>query len=39
MRTLVVEAGRTLVLGLDEVKKTAERHKITVWGHRGGAAK
>ena len=39
VRTLVVEAERTLVLELDEVKKTSERHKITVWGHRGGAGK
>ena len=39
VRTLVVEAGRTLVLELEELKKLAERHKITVWGHRGGAAK
>ena len=38
VRTLVVEAGRTLVLELDGVKKLAERHKITIWGHRGGAA-
>jgi UDP-2,3-diacylglucosamine hydrolase len=39
VRTLVLEAGRTLVLELEEVKKLAERHKITVWGHRGGMAK
>ena len=38
VRTLVLEAGRTLVLELEEVKKLSERHKITVWGHRGGAA-
>ena len=38
VRTLVLEAGRTLVLELEEVKKLSERHKITVWGHRGGSA-
>ena len=39
VRSIVLEAGRTLVLEADEVHKLAERHKITVWGHRGGAGK
>jgi len=38
VRAIVLEAGRTLVLESLEVKKLAERHKITVWGHRGGTA-
>ena len=39
VRSIVLEAGRTLVLEADEVHKLAERHKISVWGHRGGAGK
>jgi DUF1009 family protein len=39
VRAIVLEAGRTLVLEADEVRKLAERSKITVWGHRGGAGK
>ena len=39
VRAVVLEAGRTLVLEAEEVKRLAELHKITVWGHRGGAAK
>ena len=39
VRAMVLEAGRTLVLEAAEVKRLAELHKITVWGHRGGAAK
>ena len=39
VRAMVLEAGRTLVLEAEEVKRLAELHKITVWGHRGGAAK
>ena len=39
VRSIVLEAGRTLVLEAGEVKKLAERHKITVWGHRGGVGK
>ena len=38
VRAIVLEAGRTLVLEANAVKSLAERHKITVWGHRGGAA-
>jgi len=37
IRTIVLEAGRTLVLEGDEVGELAARHKITVWGHRGGS--
>jgi len=37
VRVIVLEAGRTLVLEAEEVKKLAERNKVTVWGHRGGA--
>ena len=39
VRAIVVEAGRTLVLEAEEVRRLAERSKITVWGHRGGAGK
>ena len=39
VRAIVLEAGRTLVLEADEVRKLAERSKVTVWGHRGGAGK
>jgi len=39
VRAIVLEAGRTLVLEAEEVKKLAERHRITVWGHRGGREK
>ena len=39
VRSIVLEAGRTLVLEADEVHKLAERHKISVWGHRGGTGK
>lgn len=39
VRVLVVEAGRTLILELAEVKKLAEEHKITVWGASGKGAK
>lgn len=39
VRAIVVEAGRTLVLEVEEVRNLAERSKITVWGHRGGAGK
>jgi DUF1009 family protein len=36
---LVVESHRTLILQMDEVKKLAARHKVTVWGQAGKAAK
>jgi DUF1009 family protein len=39
VRLIVLEAGRTLILEADEVGKLAVRHKITVWGHRGGSGK
>jgi len=39
VRSIVLEAGRTLILQADEVGKLAARHKITVWGHRGGSGK
>ena len=39
VRTIVLEAGRSLVLGAEEVGELATRHKITVWGHRGGVGK
>jgi DUF1009 family protein len=39
VRALVVEAGRTLVLEAEEVKRLAEKNRITVWGHCGGAGK
>jgi DUF1009 family protein len=39
VRAIVLEAGRTLVLEAEEVRRLAERSKITVWGHRGGAGK
>ena len=36
---LVVEAGKTLILDRDEVRKLAHRHQVTVWGHSGKATK
>jgi DUF1009 family protein len=39
VRAIVLEAGRTLVLEAEEVRRLAERSKVTVWGHRGGAGK
>jgi DUF1009 family protein len=33
--TLVVEAKKTLILQLDEVKKLAMQHKVTIWGQAG----
>ena len=36
---LVVESSRTLILQMDEVKKLAARHKVTVWGQAGKGAK
>jgi len=36
IRTIVLEAGQTLVLEAEQVGELAARHKITVWGHRGG---
>ncbi|MFM8655030.1 MAG: UDP-2,3-diacylglucosamine diphosphatase LpxI domain-containing protein, partial [Verrucomicrobiota bacterium] len=39
VRVIVLEAGRTLVLEAEAVKRLAEKSKITVWGHRGGSAK
>ena len=39
VRAIVLEAGRTLVLEADEVRRLAEKNKITVWGHRGGTGK
>jgi DUF1009 family protein len=33
--TLVVEANKTLILQLDEVKKLAMQHKVTIWGQAG----
>ncbi|NBR46805.1 MAG: LpxI family protein, partial [Verrucomicrobia bacterium] len=34
VRAIVLEAGRSLILGAEEVGELAARHKITVWGHR-----
>ena len=39
VRAIVLEAGRSLILGAEEVGELAARHKITVWGHRGGVGK
>jgi DUF1009 family protein len=39
VRAIVLEAGRTLVLEAEEVRRLAERSKVAVWGHRGGAGK
>lgn len=39
VRTIVLEAGRSLILGAEEVSALAARHKITLWGHRGGTGK
>ena len=33
--TLVVEAKKTLILQLEEVKKLAMQHKVTIWGQAG----
>lgn len=33
--TLVVEAKKTLILQLDEVRKLAMQHKVTIWGQAG----
>lgn len=38
VRAIVLEAGRTLVLEAEEVRRLAERNKITLWAHRGGAS-
>ncbi len=37
LSVLVVESGKTLILEVDEVKKLALRHKISVWGATGRA--
>ena len=36
---IVVEAGKTLILGGKEVQQLAVRHKICVWGHAAKASK
>jgi DUF1009 family protein len=36
---LVVEAGKTLILDREEVRKLARQHQVTVWGHSGKAGK
>ena len=36
---LVVEAGKTLILDREEVRKLAQRHQVTVWGHSGKGTK
>jgi len=37
LSVLVVESGKTLILEMEEVRKLAVRHKITVWGASGKA--
>ncbi len=39
VRSIVLEAGKTLILEAEEVGNLAVRHKITVWGHRGVSGK
>ena len=39
VRAIVLEAGRTLVLEAEKVRRLADQNKITLWGHLGGAGK